>query len=171
MLKRGLPLLLTFGVLSACGERAEPPPAPLKKAKGGALPQVAVPATQEPDRAAPVAQAPAEAGGADEAAAVLKTYYALIEAGKYREAWKLRSSERGGDEGAFVESFGKYASYRATVGTPSQVASAGGWLYVEVPVHIYGQTRSGEGFGSAGSVSLRRKEKGSAAQRQWRIYS
>jgi len=66
-----------------------------------------------------------------------------------------------------VESFGKYETYHANVGAPSQPQEAGGSLYVEVPVQIYGRLKNGESFSSAGSVTLRRK----AAEREWRIYS
>jgi hypothetical protein len=170
VLRALLPLLLVAG----CAQDEAPPPAQVEK-KDEAPPQAAVPARGEPgglpDGGTPLTEEPAEAGGAQEAATVLETYYGLIGAGKYREAWKLRSAERGGNEEAFVESFGRYASYRANVGAPSQVAGQEGWLYVEVPVQIYGQTKSGEGFSSAGSVTLRRKDKGSAAEGQWRIYS
>ena len=170
MLKGLRPLLL----LAGCGQDEAPPPPRVEKPKPEAVRQAAVPAPGEPgglpDDGTPLSEAPGEAGGAQEAATVLEIYYALIEAGKYREAWKLRSSGRGGGEAAFVESFGKYASYHANVGTPSGVAGQEGWLYVEVPVQIYGRTKSGEGFSSAGSVTLRRREDGSAAERQWRVY-
>ncbi len=150
MLKALLPLLL----LAGCGKSEAPSPAKAEKAKV----EAPIPAPGEPgglpDDGTPLSEEPAKAGGAQEAATVLETYYALIEAGKYRDAWKLRSTERGGDEAAFVESFGRYASYRANVGVPSQVAGQEGWLYVEVPVQIYGQTRTGEGFSSAGRRHL-----------------
>ncbi len=169
MLRALLPLLL----ISACSDNNSPPDKPIEKPKGQT--RAAPPAPGEPgglpDDGAPLSEKPAGAEGAQEAATVLETYYGLIEAGKYREAWKLRSTERGRDEKAFVESFGKYASYRANVGPPSQVAGADGWLYVEVPVQIYVRTKGGEMSSSAGSVTLRRGDKGSPSERQWRIYS
>jgi hypothetical protein len=167
VLRALLPLLL----LAACGQNEAPPPAKLEKAKA----EAPVPAPAEPrglpEKETPLSEEPAEPDRAQEAATVVETYYGLIEARKYREAWKLRSGERGGGEGAFVESFDRYSSYRANVGTPSQVAAQGGYLYVEVPVQLYVRTKSGEDSSSAGSVTLRRRDRGSASERQWRIYS
>ncbi len=162
-------LLLPCVLLAACRESPPPPPAKIEKAQ--APRQAATPAPAEPRALPEEGTKPSEVGGAQAAATALQTYYALIQAGKYREAWKLRSPERGGDESAFAESFGRYASYRADVGAPSQPAAADGWLYVEVPVQIYVRTKSGEASSSAGSVTLRRRDKGSATERQWRIYS
>ena len=168
-------LLLSLALFASCGRDPDPPQAKIEKPKTKSSSQAAPPVPGEtggpPDDASPANERPAIAGGAQAAATIVETYYGLIEAGKYREAWKLRSSERGGDEKAFVESFGRYASYHATVGQPSQIAGAGGWMYVEVPVQIYGQLKNGEAFSSAGSVTLRRRDEGAAAERQWRIYS
>lgn len=172
-----LPLLL----LSACGEGSEPPQQPARKAESqAAAPQAPVipPASGNPrglaDDGTPHTEEPAEAGGAQEAATVVETYYALIGEGKYREAWKLRWTGPDDSDDAFVESFGKYASYRASVGAPSEVQAAAGSLYVEVPVQIYGRMNDGQPFSSAGSVTLRRSNNVSGStpdERRWRIYS
>ena len=164
MLKAKGPALAVI-LLAGCGSEPAPPPPKAEKAGAEVSVPVAAPDPAGADRAGP------PAGGGETAAAALKSYYALIEAGEYREAWKLRSSERGGGEEAFVESFGRYSSYRAMVGQPSEPAVSGGWIYVEVPVQIFGQLKSGEPFSSAGSVTLGRKEEGPAAERGWRIYS
>ena len=45
---------------------------------------------------------------------------------------------------------------------------------MEIPVQLYGQMKSGESFGSAGTVTLRRVNDvpgATAAQRRWRIYT
>ncbi|HEV2079324.1 MAG TPA: hypothetical protein VGR19_05440 [Allosphingosinicella sp.] len=167
----GSALLLPFALLAACGESPPPPPAKVEKAQAPRQAAAPAPAPAESAALSDESTKPSEPGAAQAAATVLQTYYALIQEGKYREAWKLRSPERGGDEAAFLDSFTRYASYRADVGDPSQPAAADGWLYVEVPVQIYVRTKSGEASSSAGSVTLRRREKGSAAERQWRIYS
>lgn len=172
--------LLSLLLLSACGEGSEPPQQPSPKARQAAAPQAPVtpPAPGEPGRLAddgtPHTEEPAEPGGAQEAATVVEAYYALIGEGKYKEAWKLRWTGREDSADAFVESFGKYASYRANVGAPSEVQGAAGSLYVEVPVQIYGRMKDGQPFSSAGSVTLRRSNNvpGSTPnERRWRIYS
>lgn len=174
MLRCALALLM---LLTAC-RREEPPPAPQAETKAE-VPQPATPAASGeagglPDDGTPLSQAGATPGGAQEAATVLETYYGLIEAGKYRDAWKLRWTKPGDSPEAFVESFGRYASYHATVGAPSEPQGAAGSLYVEVPVQIYGKLKSGEAFSSAGSVTLRRSNDvpgSTAEERKWRIYS
>jgi hypothetical protein len=67
----------------------------------------------------------------------------------------------------FAAAFERYASHRATVGAPSRPVEAGGWFYVEVPVQTYGTMRDGTPFGSAGIVTLRRRQGGG----DWRIYA
>lgn len=172
MLKALLPVFL----LVACSESGAPPAKPVEKSAKQS--PVTPPAPGEPgglpDDGTPVSEVPAAPGGAQEAATVLETYYALIEAGKYDEAWKLRWTKPGDSSAAFVDSFGKYASYHANVGAPSEPQGAAGSLYVEVPVQIYGRLKSGEPFSSAGSVTLRRSNDvpgSTAEQRRWRIYS
>jgi len=159
-------------LLVSCGETQE-----------GELPKETA-APPLPQRVPPPASSPPVTGGllpsADEAAAsqeaqgaatVLETYYALIEARKYREAWELRESGPSApDEEAFERNFKRYREHHANVGAPSEPVAASGFLFVEVPVHTYGVMKDGRGFGSAGTVTLRRSQAGSNAGK-WRIYT
>ena len=168
-----LPLLL----LASCGDgpQAKSPkqasrPAPLPQGAPAGQPgfgkAVASQIEQTPDREAKAASSEAQG-----AAAVLQSYYALIEARRYGEAWELR--ERGPnapDAAAFARNFERYREHRATVGAPSEPVAASGFLFVEVPVHTYGVMKDGRGFGSAGTVTLRRSQAGSK-RGQWRIYT
>ena len=104
---------------------------------------------------------------------MLRRYYGHIQAGRYADAWAMRGGGRDGAE-AFARSFAVYQSYRATVGEPSRPVSAGGWSFAEVPVMITGRRKDGEGFGSAGSISLRRAAgapDATAAQKRWHIFT
>jgi hypothetical protein len=103
---------------------------------------------------------------AGDAADVLRRYYALIGQGRYSEAHKLREAG-GADAGAFAAYFERFASHGVTVGTPSEPVEAGGWHYVEVPVHSYGMMKDGKVFGSAGTMTLRRRTQGGG----WRIFT
>lgn len=101
---------------------------------------------------------------------MLQTYYALIEAGKFGEAYRLRESSRNAaSEAAFAGSYGRYAEHHATVGAPSRIAEAGGWLYVEVPVQMYGRMKTGAPMASAGTITLRRPA--TEPNAPWRIYT
>lgn len=97
---------------------------------------------------------------------MLKQYYALLEAGEYAAAYRLREpNPRAPTAQAFAASFSDYAEYRGAVGSASEPLSSGGWDYVEVGVQIIGRTRAGRPFSSAGTVTLRRR----TGSTQWRI--
>lgn len=150
----GLALLLT-----ACTEEAAPTP-PERK------PESQAPATPPAAAASPDPAQPMSAAESGDAANVLRRYYALIGERRYTQAHKLREPN-GADTDAFAAHFERFASHGVTVGTPSEPVEAGGWLYVEVPVHTYGTMRDGTPFGSAGTVTLRRREPAG----QWRIFT
>jgi hypothetical protein len=97
---------------------------------------------------------------------VLRDYYGLIDERRYAEAYALRGPNEGG-VGAFAAHFERFASQKVTVGQPSEPAEAGEWLYVEVPVQTYGSMKDGTPFGSAGTVTLRRRRSGGA----WHIFT
>jgi len=121
--------------------------------------------------AARASPAPAAASGRDnpassDATALLRHYYALIEKRDYAQALALRE-DNGTSLKAFAAHFDRFETMRVTIGTPSLPVHAGDWLYVEVPVQTYGAMRNGAPFGSAGTVTLRRK----MPNGRWRIYT
>jgi hypothetical protein len=157
--KQALALLC---LASACGEAEQRAP------KQATLKVQPSRATVPPPAPAPL-DAEEPASGAEAGAAyVLKRYYALIGARRYEPAQRLReSSARAPNAGEFAANFERYAEHHATVGTPSMVAEAGEWLYVEVPVQRYGKFQNGKTFVNAGTVTLRRRKSGG----EWRIFT
>jgi hypothetical protein len=120
-----------------------------------------------PEAPAPAGRAatPAEDADAAAAAAVLREYYARIGRGDYRGAWALRERQPGLAFERFAASFAPYADYRATVHLPSIPVAADGFVWVEVPVQLYGRRRDGRPFGSVGRVTMRRPATGG----DWRL--
>ena len=124
---------------------------------------------------APLAEGPIAPHSAQGAAQVVQTYYALLEEKKYGEAyvlWREKGERSGMTADAFADSFGRYATYHAEVGAPGRIEGAAGSLYVEVPVHVYGELKSGEEFHLRGPVRLRRANNVPGAtpeQLEWRI--
>src|SRR4051794_21902448 len=96
---RRVPLLLTLA-LAACHKQPAPP------AANRTQPQPTQPQTQtQTAPAAEPGEAKQEAAGAAE---VLRHYYALIEAGRYDDAWAMRTSGRGSDAAQFAAHFKAY---------------------------------------------------------------
>lgn len=167
-----------FLLLAACGggEKQDE-----RKGAGGnglaaapapaALPPIAAEASAPPEEGSP------QEGQAGDAAAALRTYYALIEAGDYDGAWALRwhgAADDAKSKAAFADHYSGYSDYRAQIGAPSEPAGAAGSLYVEIPVQIQGRTKEGEPFVSVGTVTMRRANDVPGAtpeQRRWRVYS
>ena len=123
-----------------------------------------------PDDRTPLSEAPFTPTSAQGGADVVQTYFALIEAGRYAEALKLRSGEAA--EGALAKSFSAYDSYHGLVGAPGRIEGAAGSLHLEVPVQIYGRWKDGREVHESGVAVLRRVNDvpgASAEQRSWRI--
>jgi hypothetical protein len=123
-----------------------------------------------PDDRTPISEAPFSPTSAQGGADVVQTYFALVEAGRYAEAWKLRGDAA--DERAFAKSFAAYDSYHALVGAPGRIEGAAGSLYLEVPVQVYGRWKDGREIHQSGVAVLRRVNDvpgSSAEQRAWRI--
>ena len=100
---------------------------------------------------------------AQAAAGALRLYYEHIGRGDYPAAWRMR--EERPDYAAFERNFAAYEDYRATVGVPSLPIEDRGFVWVEVPVQLYGRWRGGAPFGSVGRVTLKRR----AGTGAWRI--
>lgn len=129
-----------------------------------------------PDDRAPLPEGPIDPKSPQGAGQVLQHYFALIEQGRYPDAWRLWSDEgraSGMRVGEFAASFSRYAEYHANIGTPGRPEGAAGSIYVEVPVQVYGRLKNGEQFTRSGTITLRRVNDvpgSTAEQRQWRIY-
>ena len=155
-------LLLALPALAACGDAAPSREKQRPVASGKAEPAAASPRPREP-------AAPGPQKGED-AAVALRAYYALIEAGDYRQALAMRSRQEGG-AGRLAANFAAYRSYRASVGPASVPVDAGDWQFAEVPVMITGTFKGGKPFASAGSVTMRRPDGASGEKGQWHVYT
>jgi hypothetical protein len=129
-----------------------------------------------PDDRTPISEAPQGPKSPQAAGDVVQTYFALLEAGKYGDAWRLWSDGGGASqrtEAQFAADFDRYASYHALVGAPGRPEGAAGSVYVQVPVVIYGRFKAGNELHQSGTVTLRRVNDvpGSTdEQRRWHIF-
>lgn len=137
-------------LLAACGQREEKSETPAAKPASPAAP------------GEPVTEA--QRHKAAEAADALRHYYALIAAGEYDAAYRLRTPGRV-DAERFAANFAAYERYSALVGTPTVPVRAGGFDWVQLPVMITGQFKGGKAFGSSGNVVVRRPVSGG----EWQV--
>jgi hypothetical protein len=183
MFRRLLCLAATAAALAACSVSPGPKGNELAN-ESGAAPEATVRSVEPPapgtpgglpDDRTPVSEAPFAATSAQGAADVVQTYYALIEAGRLGEAWRLWAG--GGEasglgEAEFAAGFAAYSEYRAQVGAPGAMEGAAGSSFVEVPVVIYGRRKDGAAFTRKAIVTLRRVNDvpgSSAEDRKWHI--
>jgi hypothetical protein len=88
---------------------------------------------------------------------IVRRYTDAITARRYAEAWLLwegQGSASGMTQQAFASSFARYASFKATIGTPFDADAGAGQRFVTVPVTVTGMLRSGEPFRLEGPVIL-----------------
>ncbi|HET6943179.1 MAG TPA: hypothetical protein VFH89_13550 [Sphingomicrobium sp.] len=129
-----------------------------------------------PDDRTPVVEGPIDPKSAQGAGQVLQTYFALIEQGKYADAYKLWSDggkATGETAGQFAKSFEAYREFHANIGGPGDMEGAAGSSYVDYPVQLYGRTKDGKEFNARGTMTLRRVNDvpgSTAEQRSWHIY-
>ncbi|MGN6375990.1 MAG: MliC family protein [Sphingomonas sp.] len=154
----------------SAAEAAAPRPAPTRVAAPAQVPS--------PAPVAASSLAATDASGGKAAAALVQTYYALIEAGKYRRAWALwgdGGKASGKTPAEFAQGFRPYADYHARIGTPGRVDAGAGQRFVTVPVEVHGHRAPGNRpFALRGSVKLHRTADiagARAEQRAWRISS
>lgn len=171
-------IFLSTGLLASCGTGSRAPDAPNKEQPTASAPAPQpAPAASRPKAERPVVAERKPLDEAQKAAEVVQRYYALIEEGRYADAWRLRwdsDDDPGNRAKAFINSFAQYRGYHATVGAPSEVEGAAGSLYAEISVQLYGEYKDGRPFATAGTVTARRVNDvpGSTdAQRSWRVYS
>lgn len=172
-------LALSLGLIS-CGP-ADDSGSNARAERSGPMQPASLPEQQSPSPANPAPVTPPAAprawgDAAQEAAAaeVVRSYYSLIESGRYADAWHLRWNGGGISIADFSASFDRFAEYHATVGTPFKVQGAAGSLYVEVPVQLYGRLKDGKPFGSVGTITLRKSNHAAGAgrgQNAWQIYT
>ncbi|WP_294329488.1 hypothetical protein [uncultured Sphingomonas sp.] len=129
-----------------------------------------------PDDRTPVSEAKFTPDSAQGAANVVQTYYALIESGRYGQAWALWSDggkASGGDAKAFAARFAPYSEYHANIGAPGQIEAGAGQRYVTVPVQVYGRLKAtGKPFHQLGEATLHRAgdiDGATPEQRSWHI--
>ncbi len=128
-----------------------------------------------PDDRTPVAEGKIDPKSAQGAAQRLERYAALLEQGKYGEAYDLWSDSgkaSGMSREAFVESFAKYDEIHSLVGGPAEMEGAAGSSYVTVPLQLYGRLKAGGTFNMVGPVTLRRVNDvpgATPAQLEWHI--
>lgn len=131
-----------------------------------------------PDDRTPISEAPFPPDSAQGAANVVQTYFALVEEGKYGQAYRLWSQNgqaSGIGRAEFAQSFAKYSEYHANVGAPGRVDAGAGQRYVTVPVQVYGRLKAGNrAFNQRGDVVLHRTadiDGATAEEKTWHINS
>ena len=123
-----------------------------------------------------VQEASPDSSTVEAAVAVVRGYYAAIDAGDYQAAYRAWSNDgaaSGQSYAQFASGFSHTRRVIAELGTAGPIGAAAGSRFVEVPVTIRAETDRGATERFQGSVVLRRSEVdgSTAAQRRWHLYS
>ena len=114
--------------------------------------------------------------GPQDAVAVVRDYYAAINAGNFDGAYALWSdggNASGQTPQQFAGGFADATGVSVQIDEPGRVGAAAGTRFIEVPVSIDVKQRDGSVRQFVGAYTLRRAvvEGANAEQRQWRINS
>lgn len=115
-------------------------------------------------------------GGVVEAVAVVRDYYAAINAGNFGRAysfWSDGGRSSGQSPQQFADGFAETVGVTVQIGEPGAIEGAPGSRFVEVPVSVSATRRDGDVRRFRGSFILRRSavEGPAAGQAAWRIAS
>jgi uncharacterized membrane protein YfcA len=110
------------------------------------------------------------------AAAVVRSYYRAIQERRYPEAYRCWESGGAASRKSFEEferGFALTVSVQVRIGPPGPLGAAAGSRYVEVPVRLEAETRTGGRQIYSGTYTLRRSviDGATEEQRTWHIYS
>ncbi len=95
----------------------------------------------------------------EQARGVVQRYYAAIDRGDYRGAYRLWSGKgraSGQSYAAFTRGFARTAHTRVVAGRPTDGEGAAGSIFVTVPVRVYATLKNGRRQQFSGSYVLRR---------------
>ena len=168
-MKNEFAVVALVAVLAACNAEA---PAPA--ATDAATTDAAAAATT-PDAAAP-AQALLPGPTAEDAVAVVRDYYAAINARDFETAyakWDDGGAASRQDFAHFRDGYADTESVQATLGAAHGLEGAAGSRYVKVPVELRAQQRDGSVRRYRGEFDLHAvvADGASGEQRRWHLYS
>lgn len=114
--------------------------------------------------------------GVEDAVALVRDYYAALNARSYGRAYALWSDggrASGQSPQQFADAFGATGGIAVQIGEPEMIEAAAGSRYVEVPVSLAATGQDGELRRYRGAYVLRQAvvDGASAEQRAWRIAS
>jgi hypothetical protein len=107
---------------------------------------------------------------AEAAGQVVQQYGALIEQGRWTQAWTLWSDAAAAKQ--FDRNWRNDSEVHLQIGKPGDMEGAAGSSYVTVPVVFYGKAKGGAAFNRKADVILRRVNDvpgSTEAQRHWHI--
>lgn len=121
--------------------------------------------------AQPIDRTPEQARG------VVERYYAAIDRGDYRSAYRLWSGKgqaSGQSYAAFIRGFARTAHTRVVTGAPTDGEGAAGSTFITVPVRVHATLKNGRHQRFAGRYILRRVNDVDGATREqlgWHLAS
>lgn len=112
---------------------------------------------------------------AEDAVAVVESYFALLNDGDYEEAYALwRDGANDQTLEDFIAGYADTASVSVEVGTPGEIDPGAGQRYIPIPVVVTSTLDDGTEQEFEGTIVLHRTgniDGSTAEQRTWRIYS